>query len=48
VLLPASSHLISASATRTHVLIFSSGLNLVRKSPSDLMNSEVDGQFDEQ
>jgi hypothetical protein len=45
-LLPASGHLISASATQIHVLVYSSGLNLVRKIPSNLMNSEVDGQFE--
>jgi hypothetical protein len=45
-LLHANGHFISASATQTYVLIYSSGLNLVRKSPSNLMNSEVGGQFE--
>jgi hypothetical protein len=47
-LLPANGHLILASATQTHalILIYSSGLNLIRKIPTNLMNSEVDGQLE--
>jgi len=45
-LLPASGHLISAFAIQIHVLMYSSGLNLVIKRPSNLMNSEVDDQFE--
>lgn len=45
-LLPASGRLISASATQNHVLIYSSGLNLVRKSRTNLIDSEADGQFE--